>query len=73
GGRVQPVGGAGGGARPLGALSGVLHPHRVAATRGAGPRPGHLEDAVASVELELSEQEMEELQQPYTPRAISGH
>lgn len=36
-------------------------------------RPGHIEDAVASVELTLSEKEIEELEQPYTARPIVGH
>ncbi|MEU1707433.1 aldo/keto reductase [Streptomyces sp. NPDC005706] len=55
------------------ALAWLLHQDTVAAPIVGAARPGHIEDAVASVELELSEKEMEELQQPYTPRAISGH
>ncbi|MFF8536343.1 aldo/keto reductase [Streptomyces sp. SAS_267] len=39
---------------------------------GAG-RAAHIEDAVAALGLELSDKETEELEQPYTPRAISGH
>ncbi|MEU9138685.1 aldo/keto reductase [Streptomyces sp. NPDC048404] len=39
---------------------------------GAG-RAAHIEDAVAALDLELSDKETEELEQPYTPRAISGH
>ncbi len=37
----------------------------------AGPR--HLEDAVAAVELELSDKETEELERPYTPHPVAGH
>lgn len=39
---------------------------------GAG-RAHHIEDAVAAVGLELTDQETEELQQPYTARPIAGH
>lgn len=39
---------------------------------GAG-KPAHIEDAVAALDLELSDKETEELEEPYTPRAISGH
>ncbi|MER6038142.1 aldo/keto reductase [Streptomyces sp. NPDC001835] len=55
------------------ALAWLLHRDTVAAPIVGAAQPGHIEDAVASVELELSEKEMEELEQPYTPRAISGH
>lgn len=39
---------------------------------GAG-KPGHIEDAVAALELQLSEQEIEELERPYAPRPVAGH
>ncbi|GGU15282.1 aldo/keto reductase [Streptomyces daghestanicus] len=39
---------------------------------GAG-RPGHIEDAVAAVALELTDKETEELERPYTPHPVSGH
>ncbi|MER6025918.1 aldo/keto reductase [Streptomyces sp. NPDC001851] len=55
------------------ALAWLLHQDTVAAPIVGAPRPQHIEDAVAAVELELTEKELEELQQPYTPRAISGH
>ncbi|MGW5537496.1 aldo/keto reductase [Streptomyces sp. NPDC004009] len=70
---VTRIAGARGVPRAQVALAWLLHQDTVAAPIVGAARPGHLEDAVASVELELSEQEMEELQQPYTPRAISGH
>jgi 1-deoxyxylulose-5-phosphate synthase len=33
----------------------------------------HLDDAVAAVDVELSEDELAELEAPYTPHAIAGH
>ncbi|MEM1435834.1 MAG: aldo/keto reductase [Pseudomonadota bacterium] len=35
-------------------------------------KPHHLEDAVAAVTLELSAEEVERLEAPYTPRALQG-
>ncbi|WP_199439890.1 aldo/keto reductase [Umezawaea beigongshangensis] len=36
-------------------------------------KPQHLDDAVASLDLELTDEEVALLEEPYTPRAISGH
>ena len=36
-------------------------------------KPEHLTDAVASLDLELSADELEELSAPYAPHAIAGH
>jgi 1-deoxyxylulose-5-phosphate synthase len=36
-------------------------------------KPGHLEDAIASLELDLSEKDVTELEAPYKPQAIIGH
>jgi aryl-alcohol dehydrogenase-like predicted oxidoreductase len=33
----------------------------------------HLEDAVEAIELSLSDSEMEYLEEPYEPIAVSGH
>jgi aryl-alcohol dehydrogenase-like predicted oxidoreductase len=33
----------------------------------------HLEDAIAAVELELSDEEIARLEEPYVPHAIAGH
>lgn len=55
------------------ALAWLLHRDTVAAPIVGAARPGHIEDAVAAVDLELSDEEREELEQHYTPRAISGH
>lgn len=55
------------------ALAWLLHQDTVAAPIVGAAKPRHIEDAVAAVELELSEKEIEELQAPYSPRAVSGH
>jgi aryl-alcohol dehydrogenase-like predicted oxidoreductase len=33
----------------------------------------HLEDAIAAEQLSLSAEEIERLEEPYVPHAISGH
>ncbi|CCK25444.1 putative oxidoreductase YajO [Streptomyces davaonensis JCM 4913] len=55
------------------ALAWLLHRDTVAAPIVGAPKPRHIEDAVAAVELTLSEKEIEELEQPYTARPIVGH
>ncbi|WP_435278823.1 aldo/keto reductase [Streptomyces sp. 1222.5] len=55
------------------ALAWLLHQDTVAAPIFGAAKPQHLQDAVAAVELRLSEKEIEELERPYTPHAISGH
>ena len=55
------------------ALSWLLHQHTVTAPIIGAAKPNHIEDAVAAVELELSDKELEELEQPYGPHPISGH
>ncbi|MCH5671347.1 aldo/keto reductase [Streptomyces gilvus] len=55
------------------ALAWLLHQDTVAAPIVGAAKPHHIEDAVAAVELELSDKEIEELQQPYTPHPIIGH
>ncbi|MBK6010018.1 aldo/keto reductase [Streptomyces sp. MBT53] len=55
------------------ALAWLLHQGTVAAPIIGAAKPQHIEDAVAAVELELSDKEIEELEQPYAPHAISGH
>ncbi|MCI3242216.1 aldo/keto reductase [Streptomyces spinosisporus] len=55
------------------ALAWLLHQDTVAAPIVGAAKPHHIEDAVAAVELELSDKELEELEQPYTPHAIVGH
>jgi aryl-alcohol dehydrogenase-like predicted oxidoreductase len=36
-------------------------------------KPHHLEDAVASLSIKLSVEEIAALESPYTPRAVAGH
>lgn len=55
------------------ALAWLLHQGTVAAPIVGAARPRHIEDAVAAVELKLSDKEIEELERPYAPHAISGH
>ncbi|MFJ5303065.1 aldo/keto reductase [Streptomyces sp. NPDC088350] len=55
------------------ALAWLLHQNTVAAPIIGAAKPQHIEDAVAAVELELSDKELAALEQPYTPHAISGH
>ncbi|MFF0160893.1 aldo/keto reductase [Streptomyces sp. NPDC005263] len=55
------------------ALAWLLQRDTVAAPIVGAAKPRHIEDAVAAVELELSDKEIEELEQPYTARPISGH
>ncbi|MEU1271572.1 aldo/keto reductase [Streptomyces sp. NPDC005799] len=55
------------------ALAWLLHQETVAAPIVGAAKPHHIEDAVAAVDLELSDKEIEELQQPYTPHPIVGH
>ncbi|MFF4112886.1 aldo/keto reductase [Streptomyces sp. NPDC001714] len=55
------------------ALSWLLHQNTVTAPIIGASKPNHLKDAVAAVELELSDKELEELEQPYGPHPISGH
>jgi aryl-alcohol dehydrogenase-like predicted oxidoreductase len=49
----------------------LRHPTVVAPIVGA-TKPEHLDDAVASLALELTDDEVAELEKPYTPREVSG-
>ncbi|WP_405922976.1 aldo/keto reductase [Streptomyces sp. NBC_00035] len=55
------------------ALAWLLQQNTVTAPIIGATRPHHVEDAVAAVSVELTEKEIEELQQPYAPRPIRGH
>ena len=35
-------------------------------------RPGHLEDAIAALDLKLTEEEIAQLEAPYVPHAVAG-
>jgi aryl-alcohol dehydrogenase-like predicted oxidoreductase len=55
------------------ALAWLLHQDTVTAPIVGATRAEHLDDAVAAVDLELPEKDVEQLERPYKPRAISGH
>src|SRR4051812_10160279 len=55
------------------ALAWLLQQDTVAAPIVGAAKPRHIEDAAVAVDLQLSDKELEELQQPYTPHAIVGH
>ncbi|MFI8191727.1 aldo/keto reductase [Streptomyces sp. NPDC085946] len=55
------------------ALAWLLHQDTVTAPIIGASRPQHIEDAVAAVDLELSDEEIEELERPYTPHPVAGH
>lgn len=55
------------------ALAWLLHQPSVTAPIVGATRLEHLEQAVAAVDLELDEQDLAELEQPYEPRPVLGH
>ena len=55
------------------ALAWLLHQDTVAAPIVGVTKPQHIDDAVAAVDVELTDKEIQVLQEPYTPHAISGH
>ncbi|MET9765454.1 aldo/keto reductase [Streptomyces sp. NPDC006372] len=55
------------------ALAWLLHQSTVTAPVVGASKPRHLEDAVAAVELQLSDKELEELESPYTAHPVAGH
>jgi aryl-alcohol dehydrogenase-like predicted oxidoreductase len=55
------------------ALAWLLHRPGVTAPIVGATRLGHLEDALAAEELELSEEEMKRLEEPYVPHPVLGH
>jgi aryl-alcohol dehydrogenase-like predicted oxidoreductase len=70
--RVAAVAEARGVPRAQVALAWVLHHPAVSAPIVGASKPGHLADAVAAVDLELSDEEIAQLEQPYTPHAVAG-
>jgi 1-deoxyxylulose-5-phosphate synthase len=50
-------------------LAWLRHNPVVAAPLVGATKPSHLDDAVASLEIELTDDEVAELEAPYTPRA----
>jgi aryl-alcohol dehydrogenase-like predicted oxidoreductase len=55
------------------ALAWLLHRPGVTAPIVGATRLGHLEDAIAAEQLELSDEEMKQLEEPYVPHAVAGH
>ena len=55
------------------ALAWLLHRPGVTAPIVGATRLGHLEDALAAEELELSDEEMKRLEEPYVPHPVLGH
>jgi 1-deoxyxylulose-5-phosphate synthase len=55
------------------ALAWLLHQPVVTAPIVGVTKPQHLADAVAAIDLELSDDELEELGSGYTPHAVAGH
>jgi 1-deoxyxylulose-5-phosphate synthase len=55
------------------ALAWLLHQPVVTAPIVGVTKPQHLADAVAAVDLELSDDELEELGSGYTPHVVAGH
>ena len=55
------------------ALAWLLHRPGVTAPIIGATKPSHLEDALAAEQLDLSEKEMQRLEEPYVPHPVLGH
>jgi aryl-alcohol dehydrogenase-like predicted oxidoreductase len=55
------------------ALAWLLHRPGVTAPIVGATKLGHLEDALAAEELELSDKDMQRLEEPYVPHPVLGH
>ncbi|MGV9246265.1 aldo/keto reductase [Streptomyces sp. NPDC003710] len=55
------------------ALAWLLHQSTVAAPIVGVTKPHHIDDAVAALDVHLTDKEIEALQEPYRPHPISGH
>jgi aryl-alcohol dehydrogenase-like predicted oxidoreductase len=55
------------------ALAWMLHKEAVTAPIVGATKPGHIEDAVAAVDVELSDEEIAALEAPYVPHPVLGH
>ncbi len=55
------------------ALVWLLHRPGVTAPIAGATKLSHLEDSLAAEELELSEDEMRQLEEPYIPHGVSGY
>jgi aryl-alcohol dehydrogenase-like predicted oxidoreductase len=54
------------------ALAWVLRKPVVSAPIVGASKPGHLQDAVAALDLELTDEEVERLEAPYRPHPVAG-
>ena len=55
------------------ALAWLLSKPAVSAPIVGATKPAHLDDAIAAVELELTTDEIAQLEKPYTPHKVLGH
>src|SRR4051794_3118172 len=55
------------------ALAWMLHQEAISAPIVGATKPGHIEDAVAAVDVELSDSEIAALEAPYVPHPVLGH
>ena len=55
------------------ALAWLLSRPAVTAPIVGATKVGHVEDALAAAELELTPDEIARLEEPYVPHAVSGH
>jgi aryl-alcohol dehydrogenase-like predicted oxidoreductase len=55
------------------ALAWLLHKPGVTAPIIGATQPSHLDDAVAAVDVTLSDQEIPQLEEPYRPHPVRGH
>ncbi len=55
------------------ALAWLLHQDTVTAPVVGAAKPSHIEDAVAAVDLALTDKELQQLAEPYAPHPIAGH
>ena len=70
--RVAKVAAERGAPRAQVALAWVLRNPVVTAPIVGASKPGHLDDAVAALDLELTDDEVAQLEEPYTPHAVAG-
>jgi 1-deoxyxylulose-5-phosphate synthase len=71
--RVVEIAGEGGVPAAQVALAWLIHRPGVTAPIVGATKLGHLEDALAAEELDLSEKEMRRLEEPYVPHPVLGH
>jgi aryl-alcohol dehydrogenase-like predicted oxidoreductase len=71
--RVAEVAAARGVASAQVALAWLLHKPGVTAPIVGATKLGHLEDALAAEQLELTDEEIQRLEEPYVPHPVLGH